>query len=206
MLLKNINLIFFTFIITLINIHLISNQDIDRNNDNKQTKEYINQRKIESLRKAFYNEWDEKMENYTVEYVYYISLEQNVEEIYFENVTIVPTVFKGAFFLSDDTADIIEFYIKDPNHKIIYNVNKHFGIFEIKINKTGLYTIYFLNKFSKNNIVVTLTMNTGENNLITSKDLNNTERKIDDLEAIIKKFNMEFKLTRDIHTKRYKSK
>ena len=49
-------------------------------------------------------------------------------------------------------------------------------------------------------------MNTGQNNMLVSKDLTNTEKKMDSLEAVIKKFNMEFKLSRDIHTKRYKSK
>ena len=49
-------------------------------------------------------------------------------------------------------------------------------------------------------------MNTGQNNFLNSKDLSNTEKKMEDLEAVIKKFNMEFKLSRDIHTKRYESK
>ena len=43
-------------------------------------------------------------------------------------------------------------------------------------------------------------------NMINAKDLTNTEKKMDDLKAVIKKFNMEFKLSRDIHTLRYKSK
>ena len=49
-------------------------------------------------------------------------------------------------------------------------------------------------------------MNTGQNNFINSKDLSNTEKKLDNLESLIKKFNMEFKLNRDIHIRRYESK
>ena len=49
-------------------------------------------------------------------------------------------------------------------------------------------------------------MNTGQNNMLNSNDLSNTEKKLDNLEAVIKKFNMEFKLSRDIHNRRYQSK
>ena len=42
--------------------------------------------------------------------------------------------------------------------------------------------------------------------MLESKDLTDTEKKMDALEAVIKKFNMEFKLSRDIHMKRYQSK
>ena len=78
--------------------------------------------------------------------------------------------------------------------------------FEIPINETGLYTITFRNNQAKNKVVVTFTMNTGQNNMINSTDLTNTEKKMDNLEGVIKKFNMEFKLSRDIHTRRYQSK
>ena len=49
-------------------------------------------------------------------------------------------------------------------------------------------------------------MNTGQNDIIGKKELTETEKKLDALDNVIKKFNMEFKLSRDIHTKRYKSK
>ena len=42
--------------------------------------------------------------------------------------------------------------------------------------------------------------------MLRPKDLTDTEKKMESLEALIKKFNMEFKLSRDIHTQRYRSK
>ena len=55
-------------------------------------------------------------------------------------------------------------------------------------------------------VVVTFIMNTGQNNMLVPKDLTNTEKKMDALEALIRKFNVEFKFGRDVHAKRYKSK
>ena len=49
-------------------------------------------------------------------------------------------------------------------------------------------------------------MNTGQNNMLVPKDLTNTEKKMDVLDALIRKFNVEFKFGRDVHAKRYKSK
>mgnify|MGYP003571455486 CR=1 FL=1 len=191
-------------ILIIINLSFTNNQNINDNSISKEEEQ--NQREIDKLIEDFYNEWDEKMSNYTVEYVYYIILENGMEEKYYENVTTIPTTFRGAYFLSDNSNDRIGFYIKDPNNKVIYSSIRHFSIFELKLNKTGLYTFYFVNRYSKQKEVVTLTMNTGQNNLLTTKELNDTEKKMENLESIIKKFNMEFKLTRDIHTKRFKSK
>ena len=191
-------------LLIIINLSFTNNQN---SNDNSLSKEEEQkQREIDKLIEDFYNEWDEKMSNYTVEYVYYIILENGMEEKYYENVSTVPTTFRGAYFLSDNSNDRIGFYIKDPNNKVIFSSIRHFSIFELKLNKTGLYTFYFVNRYSKQKEVVTLTMNTGQNNLLTTKELNDTEKKMENLESIIKKFNMEFKLTRDIHTKRFKSK
>ncbi len=189
-------LIFLIFIIIFVN-----SQNKASNNTKDKTKI-----EADNLMKEFLDEWEEKMNDYQMEYLYYIPIEPRDQEIYFENVTTIPTTFKGSFFLSDESIDKIEFYIKDSYDKVIYKAVGHHNIFEIPINRQDKYTITFRNNLSKNKVVVTFTMNTGQNNILNSKDLTNTEKKMDNLEAVIKKFNMEFKLSRDIHTRRYKSK
>ena len=156
--------------------------------------------------KEFADEWETKMVNYNMDYIYYIPIEYRGQEVYFENVTTVPTKFKGAFFIADETTDKIEFYIKDSFDKVIHKATGHYNIFEIPINKPDKYTIIFRNNLSKNKVVVTFTMNTGQNNVLSSNDLSNTEKKMDNLEGVIKTFNMEFQLSRDIHTRRYQCK
>ena len=200
---KNFSLIYLISLFVLINISNINGQNT--------TSKYIDDSKekeneVMNLMQEFSNEWEAKMMDYNMEYLYYIPLQQRDQEIYFENVTTVPTVFKGAFFLSDETTDKIEFYVRDSSDKVVYKATGHFNIFEIPINKPDKYSIIFRNNLAKNKVVITFTMNTGQNNFLNAKDLTNTEKKMDNLEAVIKKFNMEFKLSRDIHTRRYQSK
>ena len=152
------------------------------------------------------SEWEEKMQDFKFEYIYYIPIKPREQEIYFENITTVPTTFKGGYFLSDESNNKIEFYIKDSDGRIIYDARGHHNLFEFNVTKAGRYSIIFRNNFAKEKVVVTFTMNTGQNNIIGKKELTETEKKLDALDNVIKKFNMEFKLSRDIHTKRYKSK
>ena len=205
---------FFIFIFILIqNIILVSAQTptVEQKNEQKEEIKYSNPdekkyKEINNLMQDFNNEWETKMLDYNSEYDYNIPLRPRIQEIYFENVTTVPSVFKGAFIISDETTDQIEFIVKDPNDRNIYQVTKHHDIFEIPIRLVGKYTIVFNNRISKSNLMITFTMSTGQNNLLNAKDLTKTEQKLEALNTVIKKFNLEFKFGHDIHTKRYKSK
>ena len=164
------------------------------------------QDEIMNLMQDYYHDWEYKMVDYNSDYDYNIPLRPRIQEIYFENVTTVPATFKGAFLISDETTDKIEFIIKDPNQRVIYQVTKHHDIFEIPITLIGKYTIIFNNRVSKSNLMIIFTMSTGQNNLINAKDLSKTEQKLEALNSVIKKFNLEFRFGHDIHTKRYQSK
>ena len=213
---KNISNIFFFFNILLLLTFFITKcqneiptqtvEEKDQIKDVKKTEEEKKQLEVFSLMKDFNNEWENKMVNYNSDYDYTIPLRPRIQEIYYENVTTVPAIFKGAFIISDETTDKIEFIIKDPNNKNIYQVTKHHDVFEVPIRLVGKYTIIFNNRISKTNLMVTFTMNNGQNNPLNAKDLTKTEQKLEALNTVIKKFNLEFKFGHDIHTKRYKSK
>ena len=216
---KKNSLNFFLYIIILLIIIFLSNcqtqvpaatveekDDAKNKNNAKKTDEDKKQEEVFSLMKDFNDEWEIKMINYNSDYDYNIPLRPRIQEIYYENVTTVPAIFKGAFIISDESVDKIEFIIKDPNNRIIYQVTKHHDIFEVPIKLVGKYTIIFNNRISKANLMVTFTMNSGQNNPINAKDLTKTEQKLESLNTVIKKFNLEFKFGHDIHTKRYQSK
>ena len=210
--------IYLFIIISIINLYLVKCQhhappptvEMQNQTQNvekeKTEEEKKRQDEIINLIQDYYQEWETKMVDYNSDYDYNIPLRPRVQEIYFENVTTVPCKFKGAFLISDETTDKIEFIVKDPNDRIIYQVTKHHDIFEIPIRLVGKYSIIFNNKIAKSNLVTIFTMNTGQNNLLNAKDLSKTEQKLEALNAVIKKFNLEFKFGHDIHTKRYKSK
>ena len=213
---KNISNIFFFFNILLLLTFFITKcqneiptqtvEEKDQIKDVKKIEEEKKQLEVFSLMKDFNNEWENKMVNYNSDYDYNIPLRPRIQEIYYENVTTVPAIFKGAFIISDETTDKIEFIIKDPNNRNIYQVTKHHDVFEVPIRLVGKYTIIFNNRISKTNLMVTFTMNNGQNNPLNAKDLTKTEQKLEALNTVIKKFNLEFKFGHDIHTKRYKSK
>ena len=163
-------------------------------------------KEINNLMQDFNNDWKKKMENYNSDFTYNIPLRPKIPELFYENVTTVPATFKGAFIIIDESIDKIEFMVRDPNNRIIYQVNKHHDVFEIPIKLIGKYSIIFHNKISKSDILITFTMNSGQNKLLNSKDLTKTEEKLESLNTVIKKFNLEFKFGHDIHTKRYQSK
>ena len=146
------------------------------------------------------------MVDYNSDYSYNIPLKRRIAEVYYENVTQVPCHFKGAFIIADESTDKVEFIIKDPNGQELINVVDHHNIFNLPIRYPGRYTISFNNKVAKNDLVVTFTMTTEQNKVLNAKDLTNTEKKLEDLSAVIKKFNLEFKLGHDIHFRRYQSK
>lgn len=218
---SKLNIKFYTFyiLIILLNIYLAQNQEqnsiptveeestIRKNQGNKAK---IEEQKIKdevvNLMQDFNNEWEVKMIDYNSEYDYTIPLRPRIQEIYYENVTTVPSKFKGAFIISEESTDKIEFIVKDPKDKIIYQVIKHHDVFEIPIEIKGKYTIIFNNRISNGNLMITFTMNTGQNQLINAKDLTKTQTKLETLNKVIKKFNLEFKFGHDIHTRRYKSK
>ena len=174
--------------------------------ENNSSTDFKKLEEINNLMADFNREWETKMNDYDSEYDYNIALKPRVQEIYFENVTTVPSTFKGAFLILDETTDRIEFIIKDPNNRMIYQIIKHHDVFEIPIKLVGKYTIIFNNRLSKSNIVITFTMSTGQNEKLIAKDLTKTEQKLEALNTVIKKFNLEFKFGHDIHIKRYKSK
>ena len=156
---KNISKNNFIFIILFLSIIIISKCQTETKSPTVEEKEEVKDKaKLEedsrindevfSLMKDFNNEWETKMINYNSDYDYNIPLRPRIQEIYYENVTTVPAIFKGAFIISDESTDKIEFIIKDPNNKIIYQVTKHHDIFEVPIGIVGKYTIIFNNRIS----------------------------------------------------------
>ena len=216
---SKLNFIFIFILISNISIILSNNQtqkaptvelpdEVQNQPDNskRQKSAKKQQKEMYYLIQDFNLEWESKMHDYVSDYDYNIPLRPRIQELYYENVTTVPSTFKGAYIISDETIDKIEFVVKDPNNKIIYQVIKHHDVFEIPINITGKYSIMFNNKISKANLMITFTMNSGQNKMLNAKDLTKTEQKIEVLNNVIKKFNLEFKFGHDIHTRRYQSK
>jgi len=172
----------------------------DKNIKNQKTKEdtkYLSE---------FNKEWEKKMSDYESDYLYVIPLTSKVEEVYYENISIVPARIRGAFFIEEE-GNKIDVYMRSEDNRIVFSaLAVSQKVFDFKILEKGKYSISFINKYTSNKIKVTFTMSTGQNNVLMKKDLTQTERKIDGLLHYIKRFNIEFKYNRNLHETRFKSK
>ena len=98
----------------------------------------------------------------------------------------------------------IEFNIYDPDGKKVYSKISHLSIFNFNVTKVGKYKIELNNKFVNSEVKVTFTMSTGQNVVLKKEDLTQTEKKLDQLLLFIKRFNVEYKVSQNLHQERFK--
>jgi hypothetical protein len=153
----------------------------------------------------FNQEWEEKMSDYEPDYVYMIPLAYKSREVYYENITN-PGRIRGALLTDEEKKDMIDFQILSPKGIQLYANTTNECLFDLNVTEVGIYQIIFSNKYVNYVIKVTFTMNSGQNAILKKDDLSFADKKLDNLINFIKRFNLEFKLNRNIHQERYKSK
>ena len=78
---------------TVPNENEIQNNNNMNDKKNKQDAGYLSE---------FNKEWEKKMSDYESDYLYVIPLNKNTEEIYYEDIEMVPARVRGAFFIEED--------------------------------------------------------------------------------------------------------
>ncbi len=144
------------------------------------------------------------MSDYDSDYMYLIPLRRGERQEFFEDIQ-KPGRIRGAFFTDENKANKIEFEIKSPTNKRVYYKNSNYAIFEFNVTEAGKYTIFMKNTIINNELRVTITMSTGQNEILKKDGLTQTEQKLDKLMTFIKRFNVEYKFNRNLHQERYKS-
>jgi hypothetical protein len=94
----------------------------------------------------------------------------------------------------------------DPHDNVILANATNEWIFSFNVTVIGFYKIVFHNTYVNSNIKVTFTMNTGQNPMLKKHDLTFVEEKLFNLLKFVKKFQLEFKVTRNNQVERTKSK
>lgn len=145
------------------------------------------------------------MSDYEPDYVYMIPLAYKTMENYYENITVVPAKIRGAFITDEETKEKIDFQVFSPTGKLLYSNTTNECIFNFDITEVGRYKITLNNRYVNSEIKVTFTMNAHQNIILKEKDLTFTDLKLDTLISFLKKFNLEFRVNRNIHADRYKS-
>ena len=151
----------------------------------------------------FQNQWRETMMDYESQYVYIIPVGYKKIATFYENVSEVPSRFRGAYFVDDTGKERVEFKITDPHKKILYHNTTFGSIFDFNVTEKGLYEISFNNKFTNSEIKPTFTMNSGQNLKLERQTLNKTESKLDDLIQFLQNYKTSDQMVRNMKRKRY---
>lgn len=131
----------------------------------------------------FSYEWSSKMSDYEPKYVYMIPVDRRMSEVFYESILKVPVKVRGAYLISSESGSKkpIEIFIKGPSKQSIYKNATIAGIFEFEATEAGDYYIILRNRISKEPITVTFTMNTYQDEILTSEHLSFSEEKLNNL-------------------------
>ena len=180
-----------------------SNINLDSNSENVESENIDNPLVFNILFSDLKEEWTNKMKDYVSQYIYLIPVPYKSQVDFFENITKVPCEMKGAFLLEEANSknDIIEFKILAPNQTAIFQSSSIGAIFQLNLTETGLYTIAFSNRVLNKEVKPTLIMNSGQNLMLEKENLSETEKKMDSLLSILKKYQQNIKLSRGFRKK-----
>ena len=186
--------------------HFINNTNKDY--ESIETPE-INDEQVK-LREAEYNfskEWSRTMYDYEPSYVYMFPVERKSTQVYYETITKSARV-RGAFLLSGESGkkEPIEFQINDPTDAIVYKNNTISGIFSFQANLLGEYTVKIKNNSPKDSALVTFTMNTYQEEVLSKEHLSYSEEKLTNLMRFIRSIRAEEGFTRQFVRNKKKSK
>jgi hypothetical protein len=189
------NLLFF-LLFNLFNI--ISNNNIRKLQDSDDDSLLFN-----NLFSKFKEEWFNTMSDFISQYVYMIPVPYKKEVDYYEIISQVPCLMRGAFLNEDANSenDVIDFKIISPNNKVIFEASSIGKIFSLNLTEKGVYKLSFNNKVNNKEVYPTLIMNTGQNLVVEKDNLSETEKKFDRIINFLVKNEQENKVNRGFRKK-----
>jgi hypothetical protein len=155
---------------------------------------------------AFSLEWEKKMKQYEPDYVYMIPINYKKREVFYESITKVPALVKGAILMDSDVKDNIDLSIYSPSGQIMYSNTINQDIFSFNATEAGSYKIIFDNRYSNTDMKVTFTMNAGQNTILKKEDLSISEQMAESLVEFMKQYSVSYKMKHNAHHERFKSK
>ena len=192
---KNILIIILLALIYYSNCQVEDNQP---NVEDQNIEDADNEEVLNPIFQDFINEWEEKMQDFDSQYTHLIPVKYKSQAEYYENITRVPCVFKGAFILEEATSknDVIDFKIIAPNNTVVYQISSIGSVFSLNLTDKGLYTIVFHNRVLNKEVRPNLMVNSGQNVILEKENLSKTEKKLDNIITFLKKYEQDTKLTK----------
>ena len=90
--------------------------------------------------------WEEKIKNFTPESLMTVKVDKSKYEIFYEEITVVPTKIVLAFYVHDEDSKI-DFEVYSPTQKMIKKIKaKNRGFAELEIKVAGAYEFHINNE------------------------------------------------------------
>ena len=155
----------------------------------------------------FYTDWSEKMSDFEPSYVYMFPIEKRNIQIFYENITKNNVLVRGAFLITEESdKQPVEVMIMDPAQNIIYKNNTIAAVFSFDAVHQGEYSIRFRNLSPKDSVVVTFTMNTYQQELLSSEHLSFSDEKLNGIMKFMSGIRAEEDFSRQFMRKKKNSK
>jgi len=144
--------------------------------------------------KHLMQEWETHMADFVPADMITFEVVPRFTEILYEDVKVLPSRIRGAYFVSSSQNADIDFTILDPKKKTIFRRNgKKEGIFYFDAGSTGQYTFIFNNRKWMETKQVTLALHCGNSTeeFLSSKDLSPMETQIQGADKLLREIQAE---------------
>jgi len=139
-------------------------------------------------------EWETHMSDFVPADMITFEVPPRFTEIVYEDIKVLPSKIRGAYFVSSNQNSDVDFTILDPKKKTIYRRNsKKEGIFYFDANFTGTYTFIFNNRKWMETKQVTMALHCGNSSeeLLSSKDLTPMESQLQQADKLLREIQAE---------------
>ena len=127
------------------------------------------------------HDWDELMVDFQADLMVTVQIPANTKELFFEDVTVIGTQLRGAFFVAPDKErrSGVNVFILDPNNKKVYTQSgKGEAIFSVKADMVGTYTFVIENTKWVSTRQVTFIVGSGSRTTLKQEHLMTMEDRI----------------------------
>ena len=126
-------------------------------------------------------------DGFDFEFSYNVVIPQNKKYTFYQDVYKNSTFLKGLFTAyNDQVKSTIKFDIYNNNKELLFSsIGKKNDVFNIEIKKAGRYYLVFDNSNNFDIHLASIYLNSGQNNLLTSNELNNTHDRVKNIDVFI---------------------
>lgn len=165
----------------------------DENHRNRYSEESVDVN-ADDERAKLMKEWDEHMVGFVPSDMVTFELPARGEEIFFENINVVPSYIRGAWFITSKESRDVEFAIMDPSMKVVFEKRKKpEAIFYFDAYQIGVYTFKFKNTKVIQKHIVTFALHCGNSTeeVLKSEHLTPLESQLIEVQKSIKDFQVD---------------